>query len=56
MISVEADKNNTARGGEKHQPILSKDVGVHESTAVADTDFVLILLDITIEGSKINVG
>lgn len=55
VVTVEENQDNTASGWQEHQPIFSEDIREEQSTTIADSDFVLVFLDVTVERGKINV-
>ena len=57
MITIKQNQKNTTRRRQEHQPILGECVGVDQSKPrVLVSDLVLILLDISIKGRKVNIG
>ena len=55
MVTAEEDEDHAAGGREEKQSVLCENVGVKETSAISNSDFVLSLLVVTVKRREIDV-
>lgn len=55
VIAAEEHKDHTNSGRQKEQPVFCEDVRIQKTTSIADTDFILRFLVVSVERGQINV-
>lgn len=55
VVTIEENQDDTTCRGQEHQPVFCEDIRVKQATSVADSDFVLVLLYVTIKRCKVDI-